>query len=198
MSSPAKGVTPNTNSSKLEENDNSIEGGQALAPIPLMPFEKKPCNEKLKVTDEVVEQLLNFDSFKMFSRVISTMQSHFKLYEYRDCEEVTNPTNRELMYVIMSGRVSLISDDRIYKRTNFEIKKARKKRKKAIQKIEDEGGEPAEKAALLGVIDDFPYEIINKTEYKIIEEPGTTFGNDRIMSAKNYRPTFGLSCGLST
>jgi hypothetical protein len=76
----------------------------------------------------------------MFSHVITSMKQHFKLWEYQDCVEVTNPTHKEVMYVLMEGQVASISDDRTFKRTNFEIKKTRKKRTKLLQKFEEEGG----------------------------------------------------------
>lgn len=86
------------------------------------------------------------------------MQTQFKMWEYQDCIEVTNPTNRELMYVLMSGKVALIADDRTFKRTNFEIRKSRRRRTKLLQKLEEDG-ESKETIAAAGKYDtDFPYD----------------------------------------
>ena len=40
----------------------------------------------------------------------------------------------------------------------------------------------------------FPFETLPKTEYKLIDLPGLTFGNDKVVTARNYRPSFGMSC----
>lgn len=135
----------------------------------------------------------------MFATIIQSMQPSFKLWEYKDCVEITNPTQRELIYVVLEGQLALIADDRIFKRTNFEINKTRKKRNKLLQKYEDEGGASKEDIeAILAFETDFPLEIIPKTEYKLVNIVGSTFGNDRIFTGKNFRPSYGISCCRET
>ena len=40
---------------------------------------------------------------------------------------------------------------------------------------------------------DFPFEIINKTDYKIVDEIGATFGNDKILTLRNFRPSYVMA-----
>lgn len=44
----------------------------------------------------------------------------------------------------------------------------------------------------------FPFDQLPKTEFKAIDQPGLTFGNDKVVTARNYRPSFALSSGEST
>lgn len=45
---------------------------------------------------------------------------------------------------------------------------------------------------------DFPFEILSKGDYKVAEEIGTTFGNDKILTGKNFRPSFVVSATPDT
>lgn len=40
--------------------------------------------------------------------------------------------------------------------------------------------------------------MINSGDYKIIDEAGQTFGNDRILTSKNFRPSYVLSLSEKT
>jgi hypothetical protein len=75
------------------------------------------------------------DSFRMFAPFMSNMYFHFKLYQYADCVEVTNPTNKEYLYVLMSGEVTLISSESAYKQVRKAIWKKRKIKKKKDEEI---------------------------------------------------------------
>lgn len=44
----------------------------------------------------------------------------------------------------------------------------------------------------------FPYDILPKSEYKVIDTPGLTYGNDKVVTGRNYRPSFAMSVGEST
>lgn len=46
-------------------------------------------------------------------------------------------------------------------------------------------------------ISDFPTEMIKKNEYERVKT-GRTFGNDRALTNVKFRPSFGLSEGIST
>jgi hypothetical protein len=45
---------------------------------------------------------------------------------------------------------------------------------------------------------DFPFDDIYKQDYKILNTPGLTFGNDKVISGKKFRPSFALSMGQET
>ena len=45
---------------------------------------------------------------------------------------------------------------------------------------------------------DFPFESMSKADYKIVNQAGLTFGNDKIVTGKNYRPSFALSVSPET
>ena len=45
---------------------------------------------------------------------------------------------------------------------------------------------------------DFPFESISKADYKFNEQPGATFGNDKIITGKNYRPSYVLALSKKT
>lgn len=44
----------------------------------------------------------------------------------------------------------------------------------------------------------FPFEQLPKSEFKAIDQPGQTFGNDKVVTARNYRPSFAMSSGETT
>lgn len=66
------------------------------------------------------------DSFKMFLPFIDKMKESFTMYEYTDCVEVTNPGNKEYLFVLMSGCVLLVSSESAYKAAKKTIWKARR------------------------------------------------------------------------
>jgi len=42
-------------------------------------------------------------------------------------------------------------------------------------------------------VSDFPFESLNKGDYKDLCECGDMFGNDKILSSKNFRPSYVVS-----
>jgi len=122
------------------------------------------------------------------------MSKDFRLYEFRDCAEVTHPSEKQTIYVVMQGAVHVIADEKTIKRVAFEVKKAKRKFKKLKEKEElGELMEPLKRPKTF-----FPYEEINKTEYKVFENEGITFGNDKIITTKGFRPSFGIAIGDQT
>ena len=45
---------------------------------------------------------------------------------------------------------------------------------------------------------DFPFENLSKSDYKLLLTPGLTFGNDKIITSKNFRPSYALSISKET
>ncbi len=101
------------------------------------------------------------------------------------------------MYILLEGGLSIIADEKIYKRINFEVRKKRRRREKAIEKARDQGNMD-EVNNLQKTESDYPIEEISKSEFRILDHPGNTFGNDKVISSKNFRPSFGLSCSEVT
>ena len=106
------------------------------------------------------------------------------------------PQTKDLIYILLRGRVAIISEDRVYTEVKRETKRSRWKRKKDREKRAAEGkeGEPVIEDA---VPTDFPFENekVNKADYKVLDELGTTFGNDKLISGKNFRPSFARAIG---
>ena len=90
------------------------------------------------------------------------------------------------------------------------VRKKRRKREKAEREGEAEQ-EPAKaegtpdgeatndaEAELPAFETDFPFDEVNKSEYKTVNEVGATFGNDKLVSGRNFRPSFVLSSAQET
>lgn len=45
---------------------------------------------------------------------------------------------------------------------------------------------------------DFPWDQLTKIDYKLLKDPGLTFGNDKIITGKNFRPSYALSISDQT
>ena len=58
------------------------------------------------------------------------MSEHFILQTYEDCQDVTFPKIKDMIYLLLKGQVHVISEERNYKNVQREIKKTRKKRDK--------------------------------------------------------------------
>ena len=82
----------------------------------------------------MVDKLMELDLFKMFKNFKESMVKDFKVSSYSDCVQVTHPSEKESILVVLQGAVHVISDDKIFKRVNFEVRKKRRKRAKAIEK----------------------------------------------------------------
>lgn len=100
------------------------------------------------VGSEILELLSEADSFKMFKNDLPGMVHHFRMLKFEDCEQVTEPKVKDVLYVIIEGAVAVLDDQKVLKRANHEIKKTRRKRKKAqekrAQEIADGTADPEE------------------------------------------------------
>jgi len=45
---------------------------------------------------------------------------------------------------------------------------------------------------------DFPFETIGKADYKLLNREGLTFGNDKVITGKNFRPSYALAVAKET
>ena len=73
-------------------------------------------------------------------------------------------------------------------------KEAKKAAAAAVAAAAQAAAEAEAKAALIPeFVSDFPFEMLNKSDYKLVDEVGTTFGNDKILSARNFRPSYVVS-----
>lgn len=104
----------------------------------------------------------------------------------------------------MEGQVNIIAEERNYKKVNLLVRRLRKKRQRAKemdplglnQEAEEkpqDGAEGDENA----FHSDFPHDFLAKPEYKRITE-NLTFGNDKIITNKAFRPSFGVAEGELT
>lgn len=118
----------------------------------------------------MLDFLANLDSFKMFSSHLERMSQFFQLKHFVDCEEVTVPQTKDLIYILLRGRVAIVSEDRVYTEVKREIKRSRWKRKKDREKRAAEGkeNEPVIEDA---VPTDFPFENdkVNKADFKVLD-----------------------------
>lgn len=156
----------------------------------------------MPITDEVLDNMVQFDLFKMFKPIIHEMANNFVLHEYADCSEVTHPSIKDVIYVLIQGRVHIIAEERTYKRMKFCIRKQRKQRQKMLanlDKFEECEGQNLEAQGLQKKYNtDFPFDEFTKQDYKVFVEKGKTFGNDKIMTTKGFRPSIGMAIGQTT
>ena len=98
---------------------------------------------------QIDEELLNFisstDTFKMFKSHIEGFVDQMGLKRYKDCEQIAEPSSRDDVFIVIAGGVAILEDDRVNKRAKLEVRKIRRKRKKAIEK--EGGGTAATEAA---------------------------------------------------
>lgn len=212
------------------------------------PVEEDPYDH---VGPEILELISTIDCFKMFRSQIEKMSSHFSVHKFGDCDIVTEPTEKNYIFMVLRGSVVIIGDERTHKTSNRQVRKTRHRRKKAEEKrqaeieaglaapdeeVAEEEAAPekpkaadpekdpaaakkeakkaaaaaaeaaakavAEAEALAALIpefvSDFPFEMLNKSDYKLVDEVGTTFGNDKILSARNFRPSYVVSAATDT
>lgn len=150
----------------------------------------------------------------MFQSEMSRLVPHFAVQQFEDCAEITTQSVKDAIYVLLRGSVSIIADERTHKHAKREVKRTRHRRKKAQEKreadiaaglIEDtQGKENQPKKAGEGAlavplfVSDFPFHAVNKQDYKEVDAVGSTFGNDKILSGKNFRPSFVVSTSPDT
>ena len=109
------------------------------------------------------------------------------------------PQTKDLIYILLRGRVAIVSEDRVYTEVKREIKRSRWKRKKDREKRAAETALGKENPPIVedDIPTDFPMENekVNKADFKVLDQLGTTFGNDKLLSGKNFRPSFVRAIG---
>ena len=155
--------------------------------------------------DSINESVLGFisqiDSFKMFKNDIERLSQYFSIHHYKDCEQVTTAGEKNIIYLLMRGQVSIISEERTYKNAVKLVQRRRRKREIQLQKaIETNDAETEDKILkqMKETITEFPYDEVSKSEMKIFNVPGSTFGNDKVVSGKSFRPSYALALGGET
>lgn len=136
----------------------------------------------------------------MFHASFEDLSKDFLRMEFSDCQEITHPGEKQSFFLILKGQVIVISEERIYKKVGLMVRKKRKIKAKAARAGE-EGGEqvePDENEQIVKFETDFPYEEVGKGEYKAVSGEGVTFGNDKTLSGRNFRPSFALSAAPET
>lgn len=201
---------------KDKKNENAAPAGNELQADKQQESKENDAqeDEQLKVDDETLKMILELDAFKMFANHLSGLADQMGVKKFKDCEQVIEPSSRDEVFILVAGGIAIVDDERANKRAKLEVRKIRRKRKKAQEKREQEGGggEADGEGGAAGdnaagqnnagqdeenehtqLVTDFPFEAISKADYKLVEELGTTFGNDKILTGKNYRPSFVMS-----
>jgi len=91
----------------------------------------------MEITEDILDQISDFDSFKMFKNNIGNMSKNFVISSFGDCEEVTTPANKLTIFLLIKGAVTILSDERTYKNAVREVKKFRRKRERALEAGEE-------------------------------------------------------------
>lgn len=115
-----------------------------------------------------------------------------QLVDFKDCEMVTQPKEQNILFYVVEGSCAVISEERIKKKITVHVRRTRKKRAKAIEDGTLENPDDKSQGAVFE--SDFPYDILTKGDYKKIIE-GQTFGNNKILTSKSWRPSFVLGIG---
>jgi len=87
--------------------------------------------EANKISAEILAMISRSDSFKMFEDELPRMSEHFKVLQFADCEQVADPSIKDRFFVLVEGGVAILDDERIVKRAKTEVKRLRRKRKRA-------------------------------------------------------------------
>ena len=95
----------------------------------------------MKIDDEMIDFIFSSESFKMFKNNIKVIVSEMDIKEYDDCEQIAEPSSRNEVYIVITGGIAIVDDDRTLKRVRYEVKKLRRKRKKELEKRKQEGAE---------------------------------------------------------
>lgn len=161
-----------------------------------------------RLEPDELEAVANMDQFKMFHATIKDLARDFQRQEFTDCQEITHPGEKQTIYLILKGQVIVISEERILKKVRQLVRKKRKLKAKAKQAAEEAGEDPAavaggeqdggEEEQTMKFETDFPYEEIGKGEYKALSNEGATFGNDKTLTGKNYRPSYAIAAAPET
>ena len=74
----------------------------------------------------------------MFTSHLDEMSKSFNYHIYGDWEEVTVPSMKDMIYLLIEGQVIIISEDRTFKHAKTEVRRVRWRKKKAEEKMQDE------------------------------------------------------------
>lgn len=172
---------------QLRENKN-IEKFQAVV---------ENAIELSQDTLQIIEKLKENEFFKMLSRELERLSQHFTVSYLNDCDIVTNPKDQLNLYYLFKGQIVILDSERVYKKVTADIRKIRKKKDKLSVDEYKQSIVNGKKQNDNDVISDFPEDSVDKKEIKKIFQD-QTFGNDKILTTKSYRPSFGISIGEKT
>ena len=108
-----------------------------------------------------------------------------------------DPKDMDFVFVVLKGRISIIHDERVFKKIQQDVRKSRRKQLelmqlKYAQQAEIENNPFAKQEEQEDFVSDFPYDQLKKQDYLLLKE-GQTFGNDRMITNKKYRPSFAIA-----
>lgn len=63
------------------------------------------------------------------------MAPHFEVLKFKDCDLITDPSEKDRIFMVLRGSAIVIADDRTHKSAHRAIRKTRHKRKKAAEKL---------------------------------------------------------------
>lgn len=67
----------------------------------------------------------------MFKDDLPNMAAQFGIRKFGDCDQVCDPSVKDVLFVLIEGAVAVLDDERMVKRAKTEIRKTRRKKKKA-------------------------------------------------------------------
>lgn len=149
-------------------------------------------------TYEAAQKVKNLDQFKHLISELDSITNSFTLRKYTDCQLITSPKENENMFLVVQGSVNVINSESDYKEMDSLIKKSRKKKDKEMKNLINVYGKEYVDAKIeIKFETDFPTNNYRNKEYKRVRV-NQTFGNDKLVTNKGYRPSFVISEGIST
>ena len=122
---------------------------------------------------------------------------YFEMKKYRDCDLITIPKENKFIYLVVSGQVNVIHSESMFHAIEKDIRKSRWKSDKQNKKKVEMFGQDYVNKEPLKFITDFPEDKYKNGDYKKIHDHHT-FGNDKLITGKGYRPSFALAQGITT
>ena len=165
------------------------------------------------------------------------MSQSFHCSCFEDCAQITEPAIKDLIYVLLSGRVAIIDNQQVFQRIQKHKKLLGRKRQKIIdakereveqghaaradlekimkqmelkdeeeildeaagaENVEQEDVKDKNAAVTNPGISDIPLNDLSKSDFKMLKILGSTFGNDKIITSKNFRPSYAIAVGKET
>lgn len=90
--------------------------------------------KELTVDAEVLDLIAQSESFQMFKNDLPKIAEHIGIQQFADCEQVCDPSIKDVLFVLVEGSVAILDDERIVRRAKTEVRKLRRKRKKEEEK----------------------------------------------------------------